>query len=148
MSSLGGNWKLRRSELQNVLIGQPLILGSWGGGAGTSLLLGGHVVGSFNTQNSVVKESAYGILSAFYGGDGLLASGYKVRVLWVQEQHPGSVAHRVFPTASIESSTVAFVPMGLTIAAAATQSTYIVSFARGASISVNFVFGGFIVSTP
>lgn len=147
MSELIGNWKTRDRDLGlDTLLGKGILAGSYGGGTGARITRGGLVVGSINALNSIMSITAYEAMSAFFGS-GLFGSGYKITPLNVNNGY-GSIAYKVYATGSIQGSIVCFIPMVVTIAAGATQSTYTASYARGTSISTNFTFFGFIVSAP
>ena len=147
MSELIGNWKTRDRDFgRDTLLGKGILAGSYGGGAGAQIIRGGLVAGSINALNSVMSITAYEAMSAFFGS-GLFGSGYKITPLNVNNAY-GSIAYKVYATGSIQGSIVCFIPMALTIAAGVTASTYTASYARGASISGNFMFFGFIVSVP
>lgn len=144
-SELNGNWKLKGKDLGTAIV-KDVGVGSYFAGAGNGLLRGGNLLVSINANNSVMSIAAYSAMSAFYGA-GLFDSGYKVVPVAVLEGL-GSVAYKVQATGSIEGSVICFIPMVYTINAAATASTLTVSFARGMTVSANFVFQGMIISTP
>lgn len=144
-SELNGNWKLKGKELGTAIV-KDVGLGSYFAGAGNSLLRGGTVLASINQFNSIMSIAAYSAMSMFFGS-GLFASGYKIVPVAVIE-NTGSIAYKVQATGSIEGSIMCFAPLVYTINAAATASTFTVSFARAASVSANFIFQGIIVSVP
>lgn len=146
MSYLQGNWKLQSKGIDKLLLGSGIYQGSWAGGAGTSMIHRGMVFGSIGGHNSIYSMASYEMMSMFYGS-GIFGSGYKVYPFH-NEIHPGSVAIHIYATESVEGSVCCWLPLVLTVAGAATQSTFTISMAGGASVSAHFHFTGLIVSTP
>ena len=79
MSYLRTNYRITGKELDADAIGGGVVLGSWGGGAGTNRAFGGFIMGSYNGSAYATYHviSAYGAMSEYYGS-GQFDSGYKI----------------------------------------------------------------------
>ena len=161
MSTQGGklrsNWRLDDddSQLGSLLLGSNIVAGSFlpaaaGGVGGASNLGGGFVAGSFASQLSgagFLQISAFGALSAFYGGG--FASGYKVFPIAFQDFSGDGVSSPVFYAVSATqalASVDSIFAVGVKKASQTVGSG--VMFTSASNISVHFMWTGWIVSSP
>lgn len=153
------NWRTTNSQLDSKIFGRAIVKGSWYGiGAGAELPNGGFMMASVNASGadfggagtSCIQMDALSIMNLFYGSNGAGApllygtSGYK---FWPIQAHvlglrggcsATSLDHIWASVTTSDDSIVRFFPM-----VSGTGST-----PTSASISIHFVFAGFIVSGP
>lgn len=135
------NYRLTGGLINIDGIGAGAAKGSWLGGNGTRDEYGGFVMGSVTGQNSIFTVSAYGAMSAYYGG-GMFDSGYKIMPIAVYNIHQGSALQQVYATMSFNNSVFALIPVRLSITGT------LLDVATGVSISAKIVWAGFVVSAP
>ena len=157
---INSNWRIDNSgQFGAALLASNIVAGSFlpaaaGGVGGASNLGGGFIVGSFASQLSGVgflQISAFGALSAFYGGG--FASGYKIFPIAFQDfsgdGQSTPITYRVTATQALASvdSIIAIAAFKLTTTAAGSGGGAL-SPTLASNVSVHFLWTGWIVSTP
>jgi len=161
MSYLRTNYRITGKELDADAVGGGVVLGSWGGGAGTNRAFGGFIMGSYNGAAYATYHviSAYGAMSQYYGS-GQFDSGYKIFpfAVWdasvnltgdvsVNYKYLWSASGSLIIIKGLKFSEILDSVSGTAGVEATVVKRHVASaFASGESI--HFVWAGWIVSAP
>lgn len=150
---LRANYRVTGKELDADAVGEAVVQGSWGGGAGTRRWCGGFIMGSFASAqpDSCLPVSAAGAIASFYGSDGGLSNrtGYKIFpfAAWNACGVGGSVAEFFKLSVSVAGDSC-FGIIGIRFSASAGGGAFSIDAVSCGGASIHVVWAGWIVSGP
>ena len=156
MAILRTNYRKTGGTVDIVAVGGGVAVGSWGGGAGTTLPYGGFIMGSFNSAvlSIIHPISAYGAMSEYFGS-GLYNSGYKLFPMIVKNASvPSDAVASVIYAYDWSLSASLFWVVGNKMSAYLISVTGLSGPVLGvpsvfaSNESAHFVWAGWIVSSP